>query len=113
MIVSTPSPPYYAVVFTSLKTGEDSGYADMSNYMEKLVINQSGYLGHESARSEVGITVSYWDSLEAISKWKNQIDHRIAQEKGKEQWYASYRIRVCLVERDYGFPTTNLGESTH
>lgn len=104
MVTFTPSPPYYAVIFTSITTDEDSGYTEMAHYMEKLVINQAGYLGHDSARSEVGITVSYWDSLEAISKWKNHLDHQIAQEKGKEKWYASYRIRVCLVEREYGFP---------
>jgi heme-degrading monooxygenase HmoA len=104
MITFTPSPPYYAVIFTSVTTDEDSGYAEMAHYMEKLVINQAGYLGHDSARSGVGITVSYWDSLDAINKWKNHLAHQIAQEKGKEKWYASYRIRVCLVEREYGFP---------
>lgn len=103
MIASTPTPPYYAVIFTSLKTEEDLGYAEMAHYMEKLVVNQPGYLGHEFARSELGITVSYWESLEAIKGWKNQLAHRTAQEKGKEQWYASYRIRVCLVEKEYGF----------
>lgn len=106
MIALSPTPPYYAVIFTSLKTGEDSGYAEMAHSMEKLVIYQPRYLGHESTRSEVGITVSYWESPEAIEGWKNQVAHRIAQEKVKERWYASYMIRVCLVQREYGFPTT-------
>ncbi|HSI79002.1 MAG TPA: antibiotic biosynthesis monooxygenase [Lunatimonas sp.] len=106
MIAFTPSPPYYAVIFTSVKTDDDSGYAEMARFMENLVVNQPGYLGHESARSELGITVSYWESLEAIAGWKNQLAHRNAQKKGKEQWYASYRIRVCFVEREYGFPNT-------
>lgn len=103
MIATTPTPPYYAVIFTSLKSSSDSGYAAMAHSMEKLVINQAGYLGHEAARSDIGITVSYWESLEAIAAWKNQLAHRVAQEKGKEQWYDSYRIRICLVEREYGF----------
>jgi len=106
MIALSPTPPYYAVIFTSLKTGEDSGYAEMAYSMAKLVTHQQGYLDHESARPEVGIMVSYWESLEAIEGWKNQVAHRIAQEKGKEQWYASFGIRVCLVQREYGFPTT-------
>jgi len=106
MIALTPTPPYYAVVFTSIKTESNSGYTEMAHLMESIVINQPGYLGHESARSALGITVSYWESLEAIDGWRNQVSHRIAQEKGKEKWYASYRIRVCLVEKEYGFPNT-------
>lgn len=103
MIADTPTPPYYAVIFTSVKSNSDSGYAAMAQYMEKLVINQPGYLGHESARSEIGITVSYWESLEAIATWKNQLAHQVAQEQGKEKWYEAYRIRICLVEKEYGF----------
>jgi len=103
MIAPTPTPPYYAVIFTSLKSPSDLGYVEMAHSMERLVINQQGYLGHESARSEIGITVSYWESLEAIAAWKDQLAHRFAQERGKEQWYDAYRIRICLVEREYGF----------
>jgi heme-degrading monooxygenase HmoA len=91
------------VIFTSLKSPSDLGYVEMAHSMERLVINQQGYLGHESARSEIGITVSYWESLEAIAAWKDQLAHRFAQERGKEQWYDAYRIRICLVEREYGF----------
>lgn len=103
MISKTPEPPYYAVIFTSLKTQLGEGYQEMAAKMEALAKLQPGYLGHESAREEIGITVSYWKSLEDIKNWKQHNDHLFAQQHGREVWYAQYKIRICLVERDYGF----------
>jgi heme-degrading monooxygenase HmoA len=103
MIAPTPKPPYYAVIFTSERTGVADGYAEMSLRMVELAQQQPGYLGHESARDGLGITVSYWDSLEAIQNWKKNTEHLYAQKKGKEDWYANYKTRICKVERDYGF----------
>ncbi|WP_199415175.1 antibiotic biosynthesis monooxygenase family protein [Chitinophaga silvisoli] len=103
MIAHTPAPPYYAVIFTSLRTDVEDGYKDTATLMVELAETQPGYLGVESARDGVGITVSYWESLEAIRNWKQQADHLIAQKLGREKWYAQYKTRICLVERDYGF----------
>lgn len=103
MIASTPAPPYYAVIFTSLRTAGDNGYEAMSEKMVELAQQQPGYLGYESGRSETGITVSYWQSLEAIKNWKLNLDHLQAQKNGREQWYSHYKVRICRVERDYGF----------
>jgi heme-degrading monooxygenase HmoA len=68
-----------------------------------LAKQQPGFLGIESARNDIGITVSYWQSLESIKKWKENLDHLTAQKKGREQWYSYYKVRVCKVERDYEF----------
>ena len=103
MIAKTPRAPYYAVIFTSLRTEGDNGYAAMADKMEMLASEQPGYLGIESARNELGITISYWDSLEAIKNWKENIHHQVAQSLGRKQWYASYKVRICKVERDYEF----------
>jgi len=103
MIANTPSPPYYAVIFTSLKTGNDPEYDAMAAKMALLASQQDGYLGMESAREEIGITVSYWKTRAAILQWKNNTDHLLAQQFGKEKWYAAYITRICLVEREYGF----------
>lgn len=103
MIAYTPEPPYYAVIFTNMRTDSDQGYAAMAKVMVELASQQQGYLGHESAREEIGITVSYWESLDAIKNWKQQTDHLIAQKYGREKWYSSYKTRIALVERDYGF----------
>ena len=103
MIAKTPEPPYYAVIFTTLRTTIEDGYIDMAQRMEKLAQEQEGYLGIEAAREELGITVSYWESLDAIKKWKNNIEHTEARKLGKELWYKQYQLRISKVERDYGF----------
>ena len=102
MIAKTPEPPYYAVIFTSLRTEGDNGYAEMADEMVELAQKQPGYLGIESARDGLGITVSYWESLEAIKNWKANERHLLAQAKGHKEWYAAFKTRVCKVERDYG-----------
>lgn len=96
-------PPYYAVIFTSVRTEIEDGYSEMADLMITLAQQQEGFLGIESARSEVGITVSYWKDLESIRNWKQNLDHLVAQQKGREQWYRSYTTRICLVEREYSF----------
>jgi heme-degrading monooxygenase HmoA len=103
LIAETPTPPYYAVVFTSVRTGIDEGYAEMAAAMDELAARQPGYLGVESARDAVGITVSYWRDLESIAAWKRAVNHVAAQRLGRERWYAMYRVRIALVEREYGF----------
>ena len=94
---------YYAVIFTSTRTEAEAGYAEMAIKMVELAKAQPGYLGMESARSEIGITVSYWESLEAIKNWKANMEHIEAQEKGKTTWYKNYKVRIAKVEREYEF----------
>lgn len=98
----TPSPPYYAVIFTSVRTEGDGGYAAAAKRMLELASMQPGFLGFESARQEIGISVSYWSSLEAIAAWKENAEHRDAR-KHARGWYGKFRVRVCRVEREYGF----------
>ena len=94
---------YYAVIFTSVQTENIEGYSEMAELMETLAKQQSGFLGIESARNEIGITVSYWQNLESIKNWKAKLDHLNAQKKGRQQWYSYYKVRICKVEREYDF----------
>ena len=102
MISKTPSPPYYAVIFTSVLKNDDPKYHQMSELLVKLAKQQEGFLGIESARNEVGISVSYWKDLKSISRWKNNVEHIAAQRKGISDWYSNYYTRIALVEKDYG-----------
>ncbi len=103
--------PYFAVIFTSTHTEDTKGYAEMANKMETLAKQQKGYIGIDSARNDsstglsagVGITVSYWESMEAIKNWKANTEHLFAQQKGLEQWYNWYNVKICKVEREYEF----------
>jgi len=101
--MNTVFKPFYAVIFTSKKREDDSGYPETESLMETLAKQQLGFLSMDSARNEIGITVSYWESLDAIKKWKNQTDHLIAQQKGKKNWYAWYDVKICKVERAYSY----------
>lgn len=101
-LARTPEPPYYAVIFTSLRTAGDRGYAAMAARMFELAQRQPGFLGVESAREALGITVSYWRDPASINAWQADIEHREAQRLGRAQWYAAYRVRIARVERDYG-----------
>lgn len=101
VIAKTPPPPYYAVIFTNLRTEGDNGYEAMAEKMVELGSKQAGFLGMESAREGLGITVSYWSDLESIKHWKSNLQHQQAQQQGREQWYASYSVRIAKVERDY------------
>lgn len=101
MIAQTPSPPYYAVIFTLIKSSHREGYKEISERMIELVQKQKGFLGYESAYGEVDITISYWKDLESIKKWKENEEHQLAQEKGKSNWYSEYKTRVVKVERGY------------
>ncbi|MBL3827202.1 MULTISPECIES: antibiotic biosynthesis monooxygenase family protein [unclassified Marinobacter] len=95
--------PYYAVIFSSVRTPGDNGYGQMAARMVELASLQPGFLGIDSAREEIGITVSYWRDLESIRRWRADLEHREAQRHGKETWYNSYTVRVAKVEREYSF----------
>ena len=103
MIAKTPPPPYYAVIFTNLRSAIDEGYAKTAERMAELALQQPGFLGMESVRNELGITISYWESLEAIKNWKNNAEHLIAQQSGRDVFYTKYKTRIAKVERDYDF----------
>lgn len=97
----TPEPPYYVVIFSSQRTEGDNGYGAMAERMAELTARQPGFLGIESARDAngFGITVCYWESLDAIAAWRRNAEHQIAQETGRKQWYSHFETRVARVER--------------
>ncbi len=100
-IANTPAPPYYAVIFTSVRTEAEEGYAEMAARMVELASRQPGFLGMESVRQDMGITVSYWKDLDAIRAWKSHAEHLQAQHLGRSIWYSAFKTRICKVERDY------------
>lgn len=100
-IADTPKPPYYAVIFSSQLTKETAGYAAMADRMISLAQQQSGFLGVESVRDNLGVTISYWKDVHAIKRFKANLEHQQAQKLGREKWYAAFKIRIAKVERDY------------
>ena len=95
--------PYYAVIFTSKRTEIDENYSEKASKMVEWAQLHEGFLGVESARNDIVITVSYWKSLEAIKNWKQNLDHLDAQQLGVSKWYEKYTVRIALVEKEYSF----------
>jgi heme-degrading monooxygenase HmoA len=102
-IASTPEPPYYAVIFTSIRTDDLAGYGEAAERMLELAAGMPGFLGVEAARERVGVTVSYWRDLESIAAWKRHAEHAETQGEGRRRWYGRYVTRIARVERDYSF----------
>ena len=102
---SPPAPPYYAVVFTAVRTAGDNGYGERDERLFKLTADQPGFLGVDAARgvNGLGITVSYWRDEESIAAWRNHAEHALARAYGRERWYASFSLHVARVERAYAF----------
>jgi heme-degrading monooxygenase HmoA len=115
LLANTPEPPYVAVIFSSLRTPADDGYAKTATRMDELAAEQPGYLGVEAVRATgeasetaLGITVSYWRTEEDARNWKRVAEHRAAQLQGRERWYEAYTLRIAHVERVYGFERDQL-----
>ncbi|HWU43747.1 MAG TPA: GNAT family N-acetyltransferase [Bdellovibrio sp.] len=106
MMIKNLAPSSYAVIFTSKRTQEDpAGYEKTAHRMIELAEKQTGFIRAESVRGseDFGITISYWDSVEDIKKWKAHAEHVVAQELGREKWYESFTTRICRVEHEYSF----------
>lgn len=102
--------PCYAVIFSNQHRagqhgGEPEEYATTAARMSELAASMPGFLGYESTRGAdgFGITVSYWSSLDAIEGWRVHAEHALAQQAGREQFYATYDLRVARVERHVRF----------
>jgi len=103
-IATTPKPPYYAVIFSSIRTNSDDDYEKTSDRMMELAANQTGFLGVETLHeNNFGITISYWSDLASIKKWKANLEHLRAQRSGKDKWYSEFKVRICKVEKQYEF----------
>jgi len=104
-IAVLPEPPYYAVIFTSIRheARDGDGYEETARRMFELAAEQPGCLGIETARDGVGITVGYFTDESAIRAWKAHTEHVAAQARGRSEWYERYAVRVAKVERAYGF----------
>jgi heme-degrading monooxygenase HmoA len=109
-----PKPPYYAVIFSSKRRDNpgDDGYGATAQRMEQLVAQQPGFLGAESTRGAdgFGITVAYFDSEASIAGWRNNLEHAAARERGRNEWYEHFELRVAKVERAYGMKPLEGGQ---
>ena len=106
-LTRTPDPPYWAVIFTSVRNRQPGDQFDETDQrMMTLAAQQPGYLGVDTAYSDVGITVSYWTDEESIAAWRRNADHAFAQYEGRTRWLDAYELRIARVERAHSFTRT-------
>ena len=98
------SSSYYAVIFTSKLSNDTEGYHEMNEELLKIINTQKGFISIEnSSNGQTGITISYWEDVQAILAWRENEWHKKAIAKGKSTWYESYTLRICTVVREYSF----------
>lgn len=102
-----PPTASYAVIFCSQRTPGDAGYGEAADRMVELARQQPGFIAVRSSRDAtgLGITVSYWESLQAIAAWRAVAEHRAARDQGRAQWYSGYELQVVKIERAYAWST--------
>lgn len=95
---SPPEKDYYAVIFSSTKSDNLEGYAEMDELTLKLAQEQTGFLGYESVNNNnTGIFISYWESMDAINNWRKNTTHLMAKSRAND-WYKRYLSQICKVE---------------
>ncbi|MCV6627456.1 MAG: antibiotic biosynthesis monooxygenase [Cellvibrionaceae bacterium] len=94
----------YAVIFRVKAGVQDSEYGNTVARMRELAFEKYGcidFIAVSEGRDEVAI--SYWESEAAILNWRQDAEHSLAQELGRERWYESYIVQVVEVKREYSF----------
>ena len=95
-----------AVIFeVKPKTEGKDEYLEIAANLREHLKNQKGFISIERFQSLAQdgkiLSLSFWRDEESITNWRNMIEHRMGQKKGKNKLFHSYRIRVAEVVRDY------------
>ncbi|EOL8988592.1 antibiotic biosynthesis monooxygenase [Cronobacter dublinensis] len=84
-------------------------YFDLAAGLKPLLADAPGFIDLERFQSltvpDRFLSLSWWESEEAVRQWKGNLMHQAAQQEGKERIFAHYRIRVAQVLRDYSSDT--------
>jgi len=107
-IVTANTNRCFAVIFTAKQTENLSGYAEASKLLREKLVDFPGFIGLEAVEDHQGneITVSYWENEEAIKRWNQHYDHKTIRTENKEKWYAYFKVRVALIQREYSMNDT-------
>lgn len=93
--------PQVACIFYSTRTGHSSAqYDEWSERMDQLVTTMPGYQGHVSFRdpsSARGVTISYFEDMASLERWREDPVHREAQALGRSDFYEEYEIEVAEI----------------
>lgn len=94
------------VVFRNrLRQPEPPGYEETAARMAELAMQQPGFRALKTFAAEDGerVTISEFDSLEAVSAWRRNVEHLVAQRRGRDEFYAEYSLQTCELIREAKF----------
>ena len=92
----------YVVIFRAEVNRFDDAYSAMAERMRELAINEYGCLEFTACtEGSYEIALSYWENESQIKVWRQNSEHLIAQELGKNNWYKSYTVQVVEIVREY------------
>ena len=95
----------YVVIFTATVGDQDSRYRKMAGQLRDLAMADFGCTDFISVtEGEPEIALSYWPDEVSIKAWKQQAEHRVAQQLGQEGWYTHYKVEVVKILRAYDGP---------
>lgn len=83
-----------------------ASYLEIAERLRPLLAEIDGFISIERFESlaQPGkyLSLSMWRDEDAIKRWRNVEQHRLAQAEGRRSIFADYRLRVAHVVRDYG-----------
>jgi heme-degrading monooxygenase HmoA len=86
--------------------GKRGTYLDWAAKLKPELEQQDGFISVERFESLTTpgkmLSLSFWRDEEAVRRWRNHAEHRIAQSAGRRGIFSNYRLRVVSVIRDYG-----------
>lgn len=95
-----------AVIFeVEMRPGRAQEYFDLAASLRPALEKIDGFISVERFQSMATegryLSLSLWRDEQAVETWKTYAEHRAAQQRGKKEIFADYRIRVADVLRDY------------
>lgn len=96
----------YVVIFRATVRSLDAEYPAVAARMRQLALEQYGCIEFHSVTEGINeVSLSYWPSEENIRAWKAHPEHVLAQQAGRERWYAAYSVQVAEIRREYHVAT--------
>ena len=95
-----------AVIFEfTPKQGKFDEYLRLVDTLRDDLAKAEGFVSLERFESITNkgkfVSLQFWKDEESVRKWRTLEKHREAQKQGRKSIFASYRLRIASVIRDY------------
>ena len=102
-----PREGFMVIILFRSRLSPDAGteYGETVEEMMALATAMPGFVSFKSFSAPDGerISVIEFESEETLAAWRDHPDHRRAQQRGREKFYAEYHLQVCALQREARF----------